>query len=653
MSDQLFELCFHFNGDAESLRRLIQEGVGDIEARDGSGETPLMLAAGDGDADRVRVLIDAGADVNARRQDGRTALMNAAGSGGDADRVRLLIEAGADVNAVTQTGWAALMDAAIVGDADRVRLLIENGADVNHRRQDGRTALMDAAQYSGGDADRVRVLIENGADVNAREEDGWTALMLAVQWGWLVNVQILVQNGASISAVSSDGRTALDIALEENRHHVASYLRQQETTVDLSNLDISVPEEEASTHQETETAPSSQDIAASLDPRPGRQPVHGMHFSEVSLGQELGRGSFSIVFQGTWHGVDVAVKCIRLPSTHGTAVDASEDEALLSEVFRDRVLPEVEMLGALRHPFVVECYGSCQNPPSIILELCPQGSLGHLLLKCREDPVMATEMSWHRRLCMMRQVASAMSYLHNRRGGCVLHRDLRSMNVVVTNDWTAKVSDVGLGRFTDEVSSRSAGTLGDGANPRWLAPEVCGGSPFTMACDVYGFGTIIWEMLEWRLPWEGKTSNQIIFALARGAALEVCGEDRWPLLPGPVPRHPSTLGHFCNLVSRCLSKSAEDRPSFADIVTLLSSLEEAEIVDADTVDPASVAGATTASRDPLHRLPTCTVCFDVEACMIMSGCGHLCLCQGCSDQGQFQDCPICRRAGLPQRVFIP
>ena len=237
----------------------------------------------------------------------------------------------------------------------------------------------------------------------------------------------------------------------------------------------------------------------------------------------------------------------------------------------------------------------------------------------------------------------------------MLHRDLRSMNVVVTDDWTAKVSDVGLGRFTDEVSSRSAGTLGDGANPRWLAPEVCGGSPYTMACDVYGFGTIMWEMLEWRLPWEGKTSNQIIFALARGAALEVCGEDRWPLLPGSAPRHPSTLGQFCNLASRCLSGNAEDRPGFADIVTLLSSLEKSEIVDADTVEPSPVSGATTAaaSRDPLHRLPTCSVCLDVEACMIMSGCGHLCLCQGCSDQGQFQDCPICRRAGLPQRVFIP
>ena len=200
---------------------------------------------------------------------------------------------------------------------------------------------------------------------------------------------------------------------------------------------------------------------------------------------------------------------------------------------------------------------------------------------------------------------------------------------------------------------RSAGTLGDGANPRWLAPEISGGSPYTRECDVYGFGTIMWEMLEWRLPWEGKTSNQIIFALARGASLEVCDEARWPLLPGPTPRNPSTLGQFCHLASQCLSKSAGDRPSFADIVTLLSGLEKAEIVDADTIDPSQVSSTTTASRDPLNRLPTCSVCLDVDACIIMDGCGHLCLCQTCSDQGEFQDCPICRRAGLPQRIYIP
>lgn len=166
--------------------------------------------------------------------------------------------------------------------------------------------------------------------------------------------------------------------------------------------------------------------------------------------------------------------------------------------------------------------------------------------------------------------------------------------------------------------------------PRWLVPEISGGIPYTRACDVYGFGTIMWEMLEWPLPWEGKTSNQIIFALARGASLEVCCEDRWPFFPGPAPRHPSTLGQFCNVVSQCLSRSAGDRPSFADVVTLLSGLEITEILDEDTIDPSRFSSNAMASRDPLNRLPSCSVCLntepnlDLDACMIMGGYGHLC-----------------------------
>lgn len=114
--------------------------------------------------------------------------------------------------------------------------------------------------------------------------------------------------------------------------------------------------EEASFHEETETVPSAPNVPASLDLVPRDQLSHDVSFSELSLGQELGRGSFSIAFQGTWHGIEVAVKCIRLPS--GSTMGTGEDDTLLRKVFRDHVLPEVELLGAIRHPFVVECYGS-------------------------------------------------------------------------------------------------------------------------------------------------------------------------------------------------------------------------------------------------------------------------------------------------------
>lgn len=227
------------------------------------------------------------------------------------------------------------------------------------------------------------------------------------------------------------------------------------------------------------------------------------------------------------------------------------------------------------------------------------------------------------------------------------------MNVVVAQDMTAKVSDVGLGKFADEVSSRSAGTLGDGANPRWLAPElVSENEPFTPACDVYGFGTIIWEMMEWRLPWEGLTNVHIIRAMVQGRTLEAAGQDTWESLPGPAPQHTGTLPEVCSLAKQCLNVNASARPSFEDIVQILLRLEEQEPQEELAPPVKSQDPQGNCSRDALNRLPVCCVCLDTNANTIMSGCGHLCLCQNCLSTGQVSNCPICRAPGVPQRIYL-
>ncbi|KAI8113312.1 hypothetical protein M9435_003316 [Picochlorum sp. BPE23] len=364
--------------------------------------------------------------------------------------------------------------------------------------------------------------------------------------------------------------------------------------------------------------------------------------SEITLGRELGQGSYGIVYQGTWHGVVIAVKRIRPPQ--GTSW-SSVDRELLVRVFKEQVQPEVHIMSTVRHPFVVGCYGCCVDPPSILLELCPRGSLGHMLQKCHEERALRDLMSWRQRLCMLRQVASAMRFLHSKN---VLHRDLRAMNVVIAQDMTAKVSDVGLGKFVDEVSSRSAGTLGRGGNPRWLAPElVSENQPFTRACDVYGFGTIIWEMMEWRLPWEGMSEVHIIRDILQGRSLKVAGKSRWGSLPGPAPHHSRTLAQLSSLASKCMHSKPSARPSFADIVQTLLRLEEKEPQGQPLRQQHDDA-----SSNALNRPPVCCICIDVDANTIISGCGHLCLCQGCSQTGQVTCCPICRAPGLPQRIYF-
>ncbi|EFN52530.1 hypothetical protein CHLNCDRAFT_13628, partial [Chlorella variabilis] len=134
----------------------------------------------------------------------------------------------------------------------------------------------------------------------------------------------------------------------------------------------------------------------------------------------------------------------------------------------------------------------------------------------------------------------------------ILHRDLKSPNLLVDAAWRVKVCDFNLSKLLEEsVRSSSAGGL---LNPRWLAPEVLMGQNATAASDVFSFGTVLWELLTWQLPWEGANLYQV-----RQAHLTHNG------------RHllPDEFGTYVALIQRCWAQDPSERPSFADIITEL------------------------------------------------------------------------------------
>ena len=246
----------------------------------------------------------------------------------------------------------------------------------------------------------------------------------------------------------------------------------------------------------------------------------------------LGKGSYGRVDACMWKGARVAVKRL-------TFVDENEhmQAALLS-----KVRAEAELLAALKHPHIVSFLGITDaNPPDIVMEIC-QDSLFNVLRCARGNPQIGNKLTWRRRLSMLRDAASGMVYLHEL-SPPVLHRDLKSPNLLLTFegiDWKVKISDLGLSREIvvaveeedEEVeveeghpgsntSDNKSTTINGGTalddlddnesistqdcglqNPRWLAPEVIEGGKWTTASDVYSFGTIMWEMLTWKLPWE-------------------------------------------------------------------------------------------------------------------------------------------------------
>lgn len=185
-------------GDAASIARLAA-GREKLDARDGHGRTPLMVAAHGRHLEAARALIRAGADVNlldSRQYDALTI----AAVNNDIAMVRLLIEAGADASLVTSPyDGTALIAAAHLGHAEVVRALIRAGAPLDHVNNLRWTALIEAIVLGDGGPDHIatlRALVEAGANVNLPDGSGQTPLALAKARGHQEMVQILQAAGA-------------------------------------------------------------------------------------------------------------------------------------------------------------------------------------------------------------------------------------------------------------------------------------------------------------------------------------------------------------------------------------------------------------------------------------------------------------------------
>ena len=157
----------------------------------------------------------------------------------------------------------------------------------------------------------------------------------------------------------------------------------------------------------------------------------------------------------------------------------------------------------LRHPNVIPLLGFCVQPPCITMEYCKRGSLYDIL----KSPGEQEELSWQRRLHMLRDAAIGMHYLHTR-SPPIIHRDLKSPNLLVTTDWGIKVADMGMSKFVEDAKwpGNTSATTGGPGNPIWLAPEVLGEEKATTSSDVFSFGVVMWEVLTWQPPWKGVTT---------------------------------------------------------------------------------------------------------------------------------------------------
>lgn len=254
--------------------------------------------------------------------------------------------------------------------------------------------------------------------------------------------------------------------------------------------------------------------------------------------EKIGSGSFGTVHLAELRGSDVAVKILMEQDFHAERV----------KEFRR----EFAMMKRLRHPNIVLFMGAVTQPPnlSIVTEYLSRGSL-YKLLDMRDAGVILDD---RRRLNMAYDVAKGMNYLHQLKPP-IVHRDLKSPNLLVDSKYTVKVCDFGLSRTklnTFLSSKTAAGT------PEWMAPEVLRDEPSNEKSDVYSFGVILWELVTLQQPWRNFTPLQVVASVGfKGQRLEI-----------PSNVNPQVTA----LIEACWADEPGRRPSFSFIMEALQQL---------------------------------------------------------------------------------
>uniref|UniRef100_A0A3P9BFV8 mitogen-activated protein kinase kinase kinase n=1 Tax=Maylandia zebra TaxID=106582 RepID=A0A3P9BFV8_9CICH len=197
-------------------------------------------------------------------------------------------------------------------------------------------------------------------------------------------------------------------------------------------------------------------------------------------------------------------------------------------------------LGRLHADVITWLRGICTQAPCycIIMEYCAQGQL-YEVLRAGRKITPSLLMDW------AMGIAGGMNYLHLHK---IIHRDLKSPNILITYDDAVKISDFGTSKELNDKSTKMsfAGTVA------WMAPEVIRNEPVSEKVDIWSFGVVLWEMLTGEVPYKDVDSSAIIWGVGNNS------------LQLPVPD--SCPESFKLLLRQCWNCKPRNRPSFRQIL---------------------------------------------------------------------------------------
>ncbi|XP_047340703.1 putative wall-associated receptor kinase-like 16 [Impatiens glandulifera] len=284
----------------------------------------------------------------------------------------------------------------------------------------------------------------------------------------------------------------------------------------------------------------------------------------------LGEGGFGTVYKGV------------LPNKKVVAVKVSKNmqrgqvEQFMSGEKKGQVeefINEVIILSQVNHRHIVKLLGCCLETevPLLVYEYISNGTL-HDHIHSKNDKTSSHLMSWENRFRIASETANAISYLHSSASIPIIHRDIKSTNILLDEKYVAKVSDFGASRLvsidTMELSTMVQGTLG------YLDPEYLQTSQLTDKSDVYSFGVILAELLTGRSVLRFDCEDQKDKNLATYFLSALKNNRLAEILEDNILKEESfdRIKEVANVTKMCLRVRGEDRPSMKEVAMELEGL---------------------------------------------------------------------------------
>lgn len=268
----------------------------------------------------------------------------------------------------------------------------------------------------------------------------------------------------------------------------------------------------------------------------------------------LGEGGFGRVYRGVLEdGTKLAVKVLRRDDQQGGR----------------EFMAEVEMLSRLHHRNLVKLIGICteEHNRSLVYELIPNGSVeSHL----HDNDKETAPLDWDARMKIALGAARGLAYLHEDSNPRVIHRDFKSSNILLEDDFTPKVSDFGLAKVASDegkgyISTRVMGTFG------YVAPEYAMTGHLLVKSDVYSYGVVLLELLSGRKPVDMSQppgqENLVTWArplLTTKEGLEMLVD---PALNGSFSF--DNMARVAAIASMCVQPEVSHRPFMGEVVQAL------------------------------------------------------------------------------------